>query len=186
MPPRWDKLRCSLISNGMNLNKVMLIGRLTQDPEVRSTPSGQQVCTVRMATNRTWNDQTTHQKREAVEYHSVVAWGRLAEICGQYLKKGSLAYFEGRLQTRTWQDAQGQKRYTTEIVAENMQIGPRSSGAPYEGPSSVKPSVSDVRRPNNMAQPAVEPEIPVIQEDELTISGVEEEPKPIKDTDLPF
>jgi len=173
----------------MNLNKVMLIGRLTQDPEVRSTPSGQQVCTVRMATNRTWNDQATHQKREAVEYHSVVAWGRLAEICGQYLKKGGLAYFEGRLQTRTWQDAQGQKRYTTEIVAENMQIGPRPSGVSggySPSPVSGGPEVSDVRRPNNIAQPAVEPEIPVIQEDELTISGVEEEPKPIKDTDLPF
>jgi single-strand DNA-binding protein len=174
----------------MNLNKVFLIGRLTQDPEVRTTPSGQQVATVRMATSRVWNDQATKQKREATEFHTVVAWGRLAEICGQYLKKGGLAMFEGRLQTRSWDDKQtGQKRYMTEIVAESMQLGPRSANPGYGGGSNNGP-IADVRRSPSPAPRAAaeqtEPDIPVIQEDELTVSGIEEEPKPIKDTDLPF
>ncbi|MCC6934584.1 MAG: single-stranded DNA-binding protein [Candidatus Yanofskybacteria bacterium] len=169
----------------MNLNKVFLIGRLTRDPEVRSTPSGQQVATIGLATSRVWNDQATRQKRESTEFHTIIAWGRLAEICAQYLKKGSLALFEGRLQTRTWEDkTSGQKRYATEIVAESMQLGPRSAGSfPSAGAGnqmdSVKPAASN-------RQPTAEPDIPVINEDELTVSGIEEEPKPIKDTDLPF
>ena len=171
----------------MNLNKVFLIGRLTQDPDVRSTPAGQQVCTVKMATSRVWNDQATKQKREATEFHTIIAWGRLAEICGQYLKKGGLALFEGRLQTRSWDDKNtGQKRYVTEIVAESMQLGPRSSNPGYSASApmnDVRPSTSTV---SHVEQPSPEPEIPVINEDELTVSGVEEEPKPIKDTDLPF
>lgn len=168
----------------MNLNKVLLIGRLTQDPEMRTTPGGQSVTTVRLATNRVWNDQATHQKKEATEYHTIVCWGRLAEISGQYLKKGGLAMFEGRLQTRSWDDKQsGQKRYSTEIVAENMQIGPRPGGAPFQGSAPV----ADIRRnPAPSASASVEPEIPIINEDELTVAGVEEEPKPINDADLPF
>ena len=162
----------------MNLNKVYLIGRLTQDPEVRSTPSGQQVATIRLATSRVWNDQATKQKREATEFHTIIAWGRLAEICGQYLKRGGLALFEGRLQTRSWDDKNtGAKRYVTEIVAENMQLGPRQfNNAP--GPAAP--------RVDSPAKPSTEPEIPVINEDELTVAGIEEEPKQIKDTDLPF
>jgi single-strand DNA-binding protein len=170
----------------MNLNKVYLIGRLTHDPDLRSTPSGQQVATVKLATSRVWNDQATKQKREATEFHTIIAWGRLAEICGQYLKKGGLAMFEGRLQTRNWDDkTSGQKRYVTEIVAESMQLGPRSTNPGYQGGP-----VSDVRpvaRPAAAPRPAsTEPEIPVIQEDELTVSGIDEEPKKINDADLPF
>jgi single-strand DNA-binding protein len=177
----------------MNLNKVFLIGRLTQDPEVRNTPTGQSVATVRIATNRVWNDQASGQKREAVEYHTIVAWGRLGEICGQYLKKGAMALFEGRLQTRSWDDKQtGTKRYATEVVAENMQIGPRPMGTGGSTPSAMPAmgGMGDVRRPAPVAQnhgPAMEPDIPVINEEELTVSGMEEEEsKPIKDTDLPF
>lgn len=170
----------------MNLNKVYVIGRLTRDPEVRSTPSGQQVATIGLATSRVWNDQATQQKREATEFHTIIAWGRLAEICGQYLKKGGLAMFEGRLQTRSWDDkTTGAKRYMTEIVAESMQLGPRSANAPYQAGAPV----ADIRRSAPTARPASassEPEIPVINEDELTVAGIEEEPKPIKDTDLPF
>jgi single-strand DNA-binding protein len=172
----------------MNLNKVFLIGRLTQDPELRSTPSGQQVCTVRLATSRVWNDQATKQKREATEFHTVIAWGRLAEICGQYLKKGGLALFEGRLQTRNWDDkTTGQKRYVTEIVAEGMQLGPRQYPAP-NGPSvsDVRPSTSSGQATRTPRGESVEPEIPIIQEDELTVSGMDEDAKKIKDTDLPF
>lgn len=167
----------------MNLNKVFLIGRLTQDPETRTTPSGQTVTTVRLATSRVWNDQASQQKREATEFHTIVCWGRLGEICGQYLKKGGLALFEGRLQTRSWDDkTTGQKRYMTEIVAESMQLGPRSSNPGY-APASAPATAPRVDSP---ARPASEPEIPVINEDELTTAGIEEEPKPIKDTDLPF
>ncbi len=170
----------------MNLNKVFLIGRLTADPEMRTTPGGQSVTTVRLATNRVWNDQATSQKREATEFHSIVCWGRLGEICGQYLKKGSMAMFEGRLQTRSWDDkTSGQKRYMTEVVAENMQIGPRPSGAPYQAQGGAP--VSDIRRaPAARPAPSAEPEIPVINEDEPTTAGIDEEPKQINDADLPF
>lgn len=166
----------------MNLNKVFLIGRLTQDPETRTTPSGQTVTTVRLATSRVWNDQASQQKREATEFHTIVCWGRLGEICGQYLKKGGLALFEGRLQTRSWDDkTTGQKRYMTEIVAESMQLGPRSANTGYTPVPATAPRVDSPARPVS-----AEPEIPVINEDELTTAGIEEEPKPIKDTDLPF
>jgi single-strand DNA-binding protein len=171
----------------MNLNKVYLIGRLTHDPELRSTPSGQQVATVKLATSRVWNDQATRQKREATEFHTVVAWGRLAEICSQYLKRGGLAMFEGRLQTRSWDDKQtGQKRYMTEIVAESMQLGPRSSNPGYQGSPATAPRMdSPIPSPQFQAR-STEPDIPVIQEDELTVSGIDDEPKKITDADLPF
>jgi single-strand DNA-binding protein len=103
----------------MNLNKAMIIGNLTRDPEVRTTPTGQNVASFAVATNRVWNDNQG-QRQEKVEFHNVVAWARLAEICGQYLRKGSKIYIEGRLQTRDWMGQDNVKRYRTEIVAENM------------------------------------------------------------------
>jgi single-strand DNA-binding protein len=102
-----------------SLNKAQIIGNLTRDPEVRQTNSGQMVATIGVATNRVWKDQQGN-RQEQPEYHNVVVWGRLAEICGQYLKKGSKVYFEGRLQTRSWEDESGKKNYRTEIVAEDM------------------------------------------------------------------
>lgn len=160
----------------MNLNKVFLIGRLTQDPETRSTPSGQTVTTLRMATNRVWSNQG--QKQESTEYHTVIAWARLGEIASQYLKRGGLVMIEGRLQTRSWDDKNtGAKRYMTEIVAENLQLGPRSdfSGAP----------AGDFKRPAPQSN-APEPEIPIIDENELAHQGVEEGDVKIKEDDLPF
>jgi len=103
----------------MNLNKAMIIGNVVRDPEMRSTPSGQNVSSFSVATNLVWKDQSG-QKQEKVEFHNIVAWRRLAEIVGQYLKKGSKVYIEGRLQTRSWDDPSGVKKYRTEIVAENM------------------------------------------------------------------
>lgn len=103
----------------MDLNKVMLIGRLTRDPESRSTPQGATVTTFSVATGFTWKDDAGN-KQEKTEFHNVVAWRKLAEICAQYLKKGSQIYCEGRLQTRSWDDQQGQKKYRTEIVLDNM------------------------------------------------------------------
>jgi len=112
----------------MNLNKVQLIGRLTADPELRTTASGQPVANFGLATNRYWTKDG--QRQEETEFHTVVVWGRQAEVASQFLKKGALAYIEGRLQTRTWQDKEGGNRKTTEIVAERVQFGPRAGGAP--------------------------------------------------------
>ncbi|MEM1096933.1 MAG: single-stranded DNA-binding protein [Bacteroidota bacterium] len=104
-----------------SVNKVMLIGNLGQDPELRYTGSGTAVCNLRIATNESYKDNSG-QMVDKTEWHSVVAWGRLAEICGEYLKKGSQAYFEGSLQTRSWEDRDGNTRYTTEIKAREMMI----------------------------------------------------------------
>jgi single-strand DNA-binding protein len=103
----------------MNLNKAMVIGNLTRDPEVKTTPNGATVASFGVATNFVWTD-ASGQKQEKVEFHNIIAWRRLGEICGQYLHKGSKVYIEGRLQTRDWTGQDGVKRYRTEIVAENM------------------------------------------------------------------
>ena len=105
----------------MYLNKVQLYGNLTRDPEVRALPSGQQVVTFGMATNRSFKDKSGAQK-DQTEFHNIVAFGRLAEVMGQYLKKGRPVYVEGRLQTRSW-ESEGQKKYRTEIVVDNFQFG---------------------------------------------------------------
>ncbi len=129
----------------MNLNKAQIIGNVTRDPESRSTPNGQVVTNFSVATNFTWTDQAG-EKQSRAEFHSIVAWRRLAEICAQYLKKGSKVYIEGRLQTRSWEDQTGQKKYRTEIIADNLIMldsKPRDgeAGASYEpmdsGPSDV-------------------------------------------------
>jgi single-strand DNA-binding protein len=103
----------------MSLNRVQLIGNLTRDPEIRQIPGGQSVATLSIATNFSWVDQSG-QKQDKAEYHNVVAWRKLADICGQYLRKGSKIFVEGRLQTRDWEGEDGVKRYKTEIVADNM------------------------------------------------------------------
>ncbi len=103
----------------MDLNKVMLIGRMTKNPEVRTTPNGKNVATFSVATNHSYKD-ASGQRQEKGEFHNIVAWGKLAEICGQYLTKGRRVYLEGRLQTRDWTGQDGVKRYSTEIIAENM------------------------------------------------------------------
>ena len=161
----------------MNLNKVILVGNLTADPELRNTPSGQQVCTFRLATNRFWNNKATGQQQKETEYHTVVAWGRLAEISSQFLTKGSLAMVEGRIRTRSWQDAAGLKHYRTEIIAERMQLGPRGAG-------TRAPENRFENRPK--AEKITEEEIPVIEEGESMAtenSGNEEE---IDVKDIPF
>lgn len=104
-----------------SLNKVQLIGNLTRDPELRYTPQGTPVCTIGLATNRSWADQSG-QKQEETEFHRLVAWSKLAELCGQLLFKGRKIYVEGRLQTRKWQSQDGQERYTTEVIISDMII----------------------------------------------------------------
>jgi single-strand DNA-binding protein len=120
------------------VNKVILIGNLGKDPEVRFTPSGAAVANFNIATNESWTDKSG-QKQERTEWHRIVVWGKLAELCGEYLKKGRQCYVEGRLQTREWTDKEGKKNYTTEIVAQTVQFlgggGPgRADGAPVGSP----------------------------------------------------
>lgn len=163
----------------MNLNKVYLIGRLASDPEFRTTPSGQEITNLRMVTNRIWTDQSG-QKNENPEFHSVVLWGRLAQIANQYLVKGSLAMVEGRLQTRSWEGQDGIKRYRTEIVAENLQLGPKPFGKDGTRPQGV------INQQTSPAKaPEVKEEIPVVNEDQPPgDSEIEESEVQLKD--VPF
>jgi single-strand DNA-binding protein len=111
------------------INKVILIGNLGQDPETKAMPSGTTVCNLRVATSESWKDRQTGETKEQTEWHTVAMFGRLAEIAGEYLRKGSQVYIEGRLRTRKWQDKNGNDRYTTEIVANEMQmLGGRGGG----------------------------------------------------------
>lgn len=105
----------------MSVNKVLILGRLGQDPELKYTPSGVPVCNFSLATSESWNDKSG-QKQERTEWHRVVVWGKMAELCNQYLTKGRQAFVEGALQTRAWDGKDGSKRYTTEIVARNVQF----------------------------------------------------------------
>ena len=113
----------------MNLNKVFILGRLTADPQLRTTASGTQVASFGIATNRMWTDKNG-AKQTAVEYHNVILWGRQADVASRFLTKGALALIEVRLQTRSWEDKQGLKHRTTEVIGERLQLGPRASGVP--------------------------------------------------------
>ncbi len=147
----------------MNLNKVILIGRLTRDPETRALPSGQSLTSFGMATDRFYTDKTG-QKQQQTEFHNIVSFGRLAEIASQYLTKGSLVLIEGRLQTRGWKDSSGNQRSRTEIITERIQLGPRSAGK--TAPSEEKPTV-----PTGDKVPTEE--IPIIEEgEEIDISKI--------------
>jgi single-strand DNA-binding protein len=123
------------------VNKVIVVGNLGQDPETRYMPSGSAVTNLRVATNESWKDKQTGEQKDRTEWHSVAMFGRLAEIAAEYLRKGSQVYIEGKLRTRKWQDKDGNDRYTTEIVADEMQmLGSRSGGS--------APSMSDAPPPS--------------------------------------
>ncbi|MFA5208040.1 MAG: single-stranded DNA-binding protein [Candidatus Paceibacterota bacterium] len=128
----------------MNLNKVFLIGRIATDIEMKTTSSGQSVCTFSLATNRTWKGKDG-QKQEESQFHRIVLWQKLAEIASQFLTKGSLVLIEGRIQNRSWDDKNGVKRYTTEIIGEGMQMGPRVQGGsePVKNFSAPKKQTED-------------------------------------------
>ncbi|KKR45735.1 MAG: single-stranded DNA-binding protein [Candidatus Zambryskibacteria bacterium RIFCSPLOWO2_12_FULL_39_45] len=122
----------------MYLNKAILIGNLTRDPEIKAIPSGTKVATFGIATNRVWKDKNG-VKQENVDFHNIVVFGRQAEIVGQYMKKGSSILIEGRIQTRSWDDAAGVKKYRTEIVADRIQFGPRpAGGGGYSAPAPAE------------------------------------------------
>ncbi|MCS7092439.1 MAG: single-stranded DNA-binding protein [Patescibacteria group bacterium] len=156
-----------------SLNKVMLIGNLTRDPELRYTPSGSAVCTFGIATNRQWNTDTG-EKKEEVEYHRIVAWNKLGELCGQLLKKGRKVYVEGRLQTRKWQAQDGSEKTTTEVVINDMVI------LDSKGTSMSESQAGDFDIPEDL-------ETPVAEED-AKIAGKKEEKTPSDqaDDDIPF
>ncbi len=138
----------------MNLNKVFILGNLTRDPELRQTATGQNVATFGVATNRIWSNQSGKQTQ--TEFHNVVVWGRLAEIANQYLAKGRLVFIEGRLTTRTWQDQSGQKRNRTEIVGENLQLGPRPQGVSQASTPVATEALPDVQLDEMPQEKAVE------------------------------
>ncbi len=156
----------------MDLNKVIIVGRVTADPQLRTTPGGQSVTTIGVATNRVWNDKN-NQKQEETEFHNVVLWGRTAEVAAQFLVKGAMVLIEGRLRTRSWTDKQGQARKTTEIMAERMQLGPRPQGfsqpsggfAAASQPAAQNGSSASFGTSNNK-DAAPEEEIPTIDLEE--------------------
>lgn len=141
----------------MNLNKVLLIGRLTQDPEVRTTPGGQQVSTFSVATNRVWIDQSG-QKQEKTEFHNVVSWRKLAERVGKYLIKGQEVFVEGRMETRSWEGPDGAKKYRTEIVADRVEFGAKP-GAYAAGRAAAGENAESAAEPEKEAD-AKEAETP--------------------------
>lgn len=152
----------------MNLNKVFLIGRLTADPQLRTTPSGHPVVRLGIATNRVWTDKSGSRQKDT-EFHNVVVWGRQAEIASQFLVKGSLVCIEGRISTRAWQDKQGQERKTTDIICERFQMGPRPSGTPAARGAEAPAAAGEI---------APEEEVPVVD--------IEEGKEEVKPEDLPF
>lgn len=157
----------------MNLNKVFLIGRLTADPQLRSTKTGQSVAVFSLATNRVWNDKN-NQKQEEVQFHNIVVWGKQAEIASKFLTKGQIAFVEGRLQTRNYEDKQGQKKYVTEIIAERIQFGQRASGQQGAGFAKSTATAGESSDNDQPRGDSVE-EIPTINIDD-----------DIKEEDLPF
>jgi single-strand DNA-binding protein len=144
-----------------SINKVIIIGNLGRDPEVRYTPSGAAVCNVSVATTRNWKDKSSGDKVEETEWHRVVFYDRLAEIAGEYLKKGRPVYVEGRLKTRKWQDKDGKDNYTTEIVAEQMQLlgGREGGGGGGGGYGGGAPAAEDFSQ-EAPSRPAARPQAP--------------------------
>jgi single-strand DNA-binding protein len=150
----------------MYLNKALLIGNLTRDPEVKALPSGIQVASFSLATNRVWKDKNG-AKQESVDYHNVVVFGRQAEIVGQYLKKGSSVYVEGRMQTRSWDASDGSKKYRTEVIADKIQFGPRRDGSS----SQASPSTTQAQAG---------------QDDKAPMDAIEYPEEEINPDDIPF
>lgn len=157
----------------MYINKAMVYGNLTRDPEMKALPSGQQVTSFSLATNRVWKDKAG-VKQESVDYHNIVMFAKLAELAAQYLKKGSAVFIEGRMQTRSWDDAaSGGKKYRTEIIADTMQFGPRASGAPASSGYTPASSVAS----KGVATPVVAQEV---------LETIEYPQEDINPDDIPF
>ncbi|MDD2753763.1 MAG: single-stranded DNA-binding protein [Candidatus Portnoybacteria bacterium] len=159
----------------MNFNKAIIVGNVTRDIELKTLPSGASVANFSVATNRVYTDKSG-AKQQSAEFHNIVAFGKLADICSRYLNKGKMVLVEGRIQTRSWQAQDGSKRYRTEIVMENMQLGPRG-GASGDNIGSGSAS---------KAAPSADEQIPVIDADESMSFGNEEEDGGVNVKDIPF
>ncbi len=170
----------------MDLNKVMIIGRLTRDPETRTTPSGINVCQMGVATSYVYTNRETGQKVENTEFHNVVLWRKLGEIAQQYLKKGTQVFIEGRLQTRTWQGQDGAKRNRTEIVADNMIMLGRPSGASASSSGSYSAPARASAKNEIVDQPSPTEELPTIQQDSPTPTPEAGQSENINVEDIPF
>ncbi len=166
----------------MNLNKAFVLGNVTRDPELRTMPSGQQVASFGLATNRFYTDAAGQKKQDA-EFHNIVCFGKLADIASRYLNKGSLVLIEGRIKTRNWQNTSGIKQYRTEIIAETLQLGPKgaSGGSGYNKPGS------------SFAKASEDKDIPIIEENTPPANFVSNEepfnsdqgkPKPDEEIDI--
>ncbi len=162
-----------------SVNKVILIGNLGKDPEVRYTPSGSAICNITLATSRNWKDKTSGERQEETEWHRVVFYDRLAEIAGEYLRKGKSVYVEGRLKTRKWQDKDGADKYTTEIIAQEMtMLGGRDGGSEESGGGGYSRS-SEREAPAPRSAPA--PRAPAPKPAAKTSTGFDD-----MDDDIPF
>ena len=175
----------------MNLNKAFVLGNVTRDPEVRALPSGQQVTSFGIATNRFYTDQSGQKKQDA-EFHNIVCFGKLADISSRYLTKGSLVLSEGRIKTRNWQNSQGVKHYRTEIIADSLQLGPRGAGgsggqSQYKSSFSSQDSAPQKGESFDLAQ---DKDIPVIEENAPPANFASNEGKENSDEidvrDIPF
>ncbi len=162
----------------MNVNKVILVGRLTRDPDMRTTTSGQSVATLSMATNNFWTDKGG-TRQERTEFHTVILWSRLSEIAGQYLTKGQECYIEGRLQTREYTAKDGSQRKVTEVVGETMQLGSRAQGQ-GSGSAPRPQGVAPKSAGNNQAS------APAPMEEEIPTINLDDEKDEIKIEDVPF
>lgn len=168
-----------------SLNRVMLIGNLTRDPEIRYTPSGTAVCTFGLATNRSWTPSDGSQAQEETEYHRIVAWSKLAEICNQLLSKGRKVYCEGRIQNRKWTGQDGQERNMTEIVIDNMIVlSPPKTGydGDYESYDSNPPAQTESAPQEPPAKPSPKPEESVQEPKPKT----QAKPQEVNVDDIPF
>lgn len=166
----------NIVLMAMSLNRAQLIGNLTRDPEMRQIPGGSAVASFSIATNFTWNDQQG-QKQEKVEFHNIVAWRKLAEICGQYLKKGSKVFIEGRMQTRDWEGEDGVKRYRTEIVADNMimlsgKSGGMGGGEEMSYGSGMQSQHSGLKKTAQNNEAPEMTEQPIMAEGEVTVDDL--------------
>ncbi|MDA3815434.1 MAG: single-stranded DNA-binding protein [Patescibacteria group bacterium] len=178
----------------MDLNKAMLLGRMTQDPQSRSTANGQNVASFGVATNRRWKDRNTGEMKEEVQFHNIVAWGKLGDICSQYMHKGMKVLVEGRIQNRSWDDQQtGQKKYRTEIVADNIiMLDSKSGGSQQAEQNSFNNNQSQSQNKNqsqnNFSQqkPQNQNEMNIPSAEEIPTINIDDEKEEIKLEDIPF
>ena len=169
----------------MNVNKVMLVGRLTRDPEMRTTPTGQNVATISMATNNFWTDKSG-TRQERTEFHNVVLWGRVAEIASQYLTKGQECYIEGRLQTRQYTAKDGTEKRVTEVIGETMQLGSRAQGSSQGGYAGRGGAGQSAAAAGAGAAAGMGAQSKASAEEEIPTINLDDEKDEVKIEDVPF